>query len=289
MAADLLAFRVPTTVPEALDDIADGESTVLAGGTSVALLIGQALIEPSKLVLLTRIPALRSLTVDLDARLVRMGAAVTLREIAVHSEIRAAFPALAAAAGAVGNPRVRSVATVGGALAHADPRQDLPPVLLALGAQVTIAGPSGTRTVPLAGFATGFMETTLGPDELIVEVALPLLAGQRSHYARFTPQSMADYPTVGVAAALRWGEDDTILEAAVALGGVGATAIGVDDARLLAGVAASEVHDAIAEVAQRAADVAEPSDDRRGSAAYKRAMVTVWTERALVSCLLPRL
>lgn len=285
MAAEPVTFRVPTTLPEALDDIADGESTVLAGGTSVALLMGQALMEPSKLVLLTGIPVLRSLNVDTEARWVRLGAAVTLREVAVHPEIRAAFPALAAAAGAVGNPRVRSVATVGGSVAHADPRQDLPPVLLALGAQVTIVGPGGRRTVPLAGFATGFMETALGPDELIVEVALPIVSGQRSHYARFTPQSRADYPTVGVATALRWGEDDTVLDAAVSLGGVGATAIGVDDARLLVGVAANDVRTAMAEVARRAADAAEPSDDRRGSAAYKRAMVSIWTERALLSCL----
>lgn len=286
MPTDNVAFRSPTTVEEALVELEGGEATVIAGGTSVALLIGQGLLEPMKLVSLARISSLGAIDVDPEGGHVTLGAGVTMRQVAKDQRIRAAFPALSTAAGVVGNPRVRSVATVGGAVAHADPRQDLPPALMALGAQVIVRNTAGVRTLPLQQFVTGFMETELGPDELVTAVTFPLLAGQRSHYARFTPGSCADYPTVGVAASLRLDDENMIREAAVALGGVDMTAIAADSAPLV-GRHATDTDAAVAAVAAQAAQVCSPSDDRRGSAEYKRAMVRVWTERAIVACLGP--
>lgn len=287
MPADTLSFVTARTVEEALDEIAGREATVLGGGSSVGLLMGQGLLDPSKLVLVTLIPELRAIAVDPPGRL-RIGAAVTLRELAAHPEVRATLPALARAASLVGNPRVRSVATVGGALAHADPRQDVPPALIALGAEATIAGPAGTRTVPAATFATGFMETVLSPDELVTEVSVPLVAGQRSHYARFTPGSATDYPTVGVAAAVTYEGDGPVSGAAVSIGGAGSTPSLVDASALVGTRPARDragARSAIEEVARRAARSIAPTDDRRGSVDYKRAMTRVWTERALLACI----
>lgn len=286
MNASRSVFVSPTSVAGALEEIASGEATVLAGGTSVALLIGQRLIEPTKLVHVARVPELRSISFDTGRRELRIGAAVTLAEIAGHAEIRAAVPSLAYAAGVVGNPRVRSVATVGGALAHGDPRQDLPPVLVSLGAMVTLSGPGGERSLPAAALATGFMETCIDPDELITGVVIPLAERLRTHYCRFTPQSVADYPTVGVAASVSCDAYGTIADAKLALAGVASTALSVDAAGLLVGVAAGDADfdGRLSEIASQAAANAEPIDDRLGSAAYKRAMISVWTRRALLAC-----
>ncbi len=286
MGADRAVFVSPTSVAGALEEIASGEATVLAGGTSVALLIGQRLIEPSKLVHVARIPELRSISFDTSRSAVRLGAAATLAEIAGHAEIRAALPSLAYAAGVVGNPRVRSVATVGGALAHGDPRQDLPPVLISLGALVTLSGPGGERSLPAAALATGFMETCLAPDELITGVVIPLSARRRTRYCRFSPQSVADYPTVGVSVSVSCDADGTIADAKLALAGVASTALSIDAAGLLVGVAPgdADIDRRVSEIARQAAASAEPIDDRLGSAAYKRAMISVWTRRALLAC-----
>ena len=274
-------FVAPGTVDEAVEALDGDDAMALSGGTSVGLLIGQGLIQPSKLVWLAKIPELKAVTSDGERMVI--GAAVTLRELARDPTVRSTLPALAQAASVVGNPRVRAVATLGGAIAHGDPRQDVPPVLLAHAAVLTVAGREGRRQVPLDGFFTGFMETGLGRGEIVTEIAVPLVAGRRGAYARFTPASAADYPVVAVAATVTRDGEGTITHASVALGGVGATAVLVPEARSLAGgrATASEIQ----AVAATAAAVSTPVDDRLGSAAYKQAMVAVWTRRTLEACL----
>lgn len=290
MTADA-AFVVPRSVEEAIAALGTPGAVALAGGTSVGLLIGQGLLDPAAVVWLGRIEALRRVE-RRDGRLV-IGAGVTLRELAAHPEVAEAVPAMAAAAGVVGNTRVRAVATVGGALAHADPRQDLPPACIAHRAEVTIAGPTGRRTVPVEDFATGFMSTVLGPDEIVTDISVPVVPGLRSAYLRFTPGSADDYPTVGVAATLVV-VDGTIDSATMAVAGAGPRAYAVPEAGALAGIGdvpaaggtvATSVAAAVAAVARAAAERAEPVDDRLGSARYKRAMVAVWARRAVEACL----
>jgi carbon-monoxide dehydrogenase medium subunit len=213
----------------------------------------------------------------------RLGANVRVGELARSELVRREAPALARAASMVGNPRVRAVATLGGALAHADPRQDLPPVLLALEANVVLAGPSGRRQVALERFFVSLMETEVQPGELITEVVVPPGPGRRLAYARYAPGSEDDYPTVGAAAAVTIS-DGVVERAVVALGGVGPTPLlvpGLDS--LLSGTAPDE--SALAAAAEAARAATQPTDDQRGSAAYKRAMAAIFTKRVLESCL----
>ncbi len=277
-------FVAPATVAEALSALRADDALALGGGTSVGLLLGQSLIEPGVLVWLGRIPALRGITLD-DANL-RVGAAVTLRELSRHPAARSSLTALAEAAGMVGNPRVRAVATVGGALAHADPRQDLPPALVALGAIVEIAGPEGNRTVPAASLAIGMMETVLRPGEMITAVRIPIVPGMRSVYLRFTPGSAADYPTVAAAASASRNPDGTLASVALSLGAVDRTVLAVPEAAALAGQRMPPA-ESLAAVAEAAARRARPVATRRGSADYVRAMAAVWARRALIACLSP--
>ena len=276
------AFVAPDTVEEAVGALLADGALAVGGGTSVGLLLGQSLIEPDVLVWLGRIPALRAITVDRGQ--LNAGATVTLRELSRHPAVRSSLPALAAAAGIVGNPRIRAVATVGGAVAHADPRQDLPPVLVALDAAVEITGPAGTRTVPAAGLATGPMETVLLPGELITSVRIPIAPALRSAYLRFTPGSAADYPTVGAAAAARRDPEGTLSSVRLALAAVGPTVLAVPEAAELVGQRAPSAA-AVAEVAAAAARRALPAGSRLGSARYVRAMAAVWARRVLTDCL----
>lgn len=286
-----LDFCAPVTLSEALAELAAGDDVIaMGGGTSVGLLLKNDLIEPRKIVWLAKIPELRQVTAGPagpagpPGELV-IGAAVTLRELARSEMIRRPYPALAYAAGQVGNPRVRAVATLGGALAHSDARQDVPPILYALDARIRIAGPAGGREIPVDGFHTGFMETVLAEGELVTHVVIPAVPGRRAAYARFTPGSDDDYPTVSAAASVTRGQDQRVTSVILALGGAGPVPFLVPGAAGLAGtVPGPREIEAVAQAAEAAAD---PSGDQRGSARYKKAMAREWAGRVLRTCLDP--
>jgi carbon-monoxide dehydrogenase medium subunit len=271
-------------VAEAIGEMTEDEDAILmGGGTSVGVLLKNDLIAPRKIVWLTKIPALRRLTVDAEGSVI-VGATVTLRELAGSEVIRRRFPALAYAASRVGNPRVRAVATAGGALVHSDARQDVPPVLYALGATVRVQGPGGAREIPVAQFHTGFMQTVLAEDELVTEIVIP--GGThtpRAAYGRFTPGSHDDYPTVNAAASVVRDGDGRIARVALALGGVGSTPLLIPEAAALAGTVPGPAE--VEAVAAAAEAAASPFDDQRGSARYKKAMAREWAGRVLRACL----
>ncbi|HEX6452396.1 MAG TPA: FAD binding domain-containing protein [Trebonia sp.] len=280
-----LAFVAPATLDEALGQLADTEDViVMGGGTSVGMLLKNDLIAPRKIVWLARVPELREVTVAGDGEVV-LGATVTLREIALSDVIRQHLPSLAYAASRVGNPRVRAVATLGGALAHSDARQDVPPVLYALQARVRIQGPQGSREIPVADFHTGFMETVLAEDELVVQVVIPGVPGRRAAYGRFTPGSHDDYPTVNAAASIARAADGSVTSAVLALGGVGSTPLLAREAERLIGTLPGTAE--VTAVAAAAVEDTSPNDDQRGSARYKKAMAREWAARVLHACLEP--
>jgi carbon-monoxide dehydrogenase medium subunit len=198
--------------------------------------------------------------------------------------LQAFAPAFVEAASKVGNPRVRAVATLGGALVHGDPRQDVPPVLLATRAELDIVSRRGSRHVALADFFLGFMETALEEDEILTKVTIPARPGWRDAYTRFTPGSDDDYPTVGVAVSVLIDETGVVRDAEIALGGVDASAIRVPEAAAAIIGTRAEADDR-ASAGRLAVDGCSPSDDQRGSEAYKRAMVEVWTDRTIAACL----
>jgi carbon-monoxide dehydrogenase medium subunit len=259
----MLEWLRPPTVEAALAALAADGAVALGGGTSTALLMKQGMLAPSRVVTLRQIGELRGLRATADGGLA-IGAATTLTELA--DGVRASHPALAACCDGIGNVRIRNVATVGGALAHADPAQDLPPMLMVLDARVVLRGAGGERTLPLARFFSGFMETALQPGELITRVEIPATEG-RAAYLKFTPRSQDDYATVGVACRV------TGAGAVLGLAGVAATPL-----RLEVGLEPDQA-------AAAAVAASDPFDDLRGSAAYKRAMTAVWVRRVLAGLL----
>jgi carbon-monoxide dehydrogenase medium subunit len=253
------------------------EARYLAGGTALVLLMHAQLLEPGALLALHRLPGLRAIARD-DGRL-RLGALATHAELAQSALLREHVPALAEAFAHVATPRIRNVGTVGGNLAHADPHQDPPVALMALGAAVVVRGPGGERRIPLDTFFTGFYETALQPGELITAVDVPVPgAGERATFIKFLSRSADDYATVNVAVALR-EVDGQVAEARIAVGCMGPTPFRVPEAEaVLVGHAPDERR--FRQAGEAAVAAAQPMLDSRGSPAYKRRIMPVVVARA---------
>ncbi len=269
-------FSAPATLEEALEQLRQPGALAVGGGTQVGLLVRHGMLQPRRLVWLGRVSELHGIRVENGA--LAIGAGATLAEIATSPRVRQLHPMLAEAAAQIGNPRVRAVATLGGHLAHADPRQDLPPVLLALGASILVERGRSRREVPAGDFFTAPFETVLDQDELVTLVRIPPGSPRRrSRYVRFAPGSESDYATVGVAASVEL-EGDTVLAARMALCGVHPRPLGLDLVELHGRRLDDRSREIAAEAVARACD---PVGDQRGSAAYKRAMAGLWTRRVL--------
>jgi carbon-monoxide dehydrogenase medium subunit len=263
----------PITVAEAVEALRAAGARPLAGGTALAQILKQGLFDFSTLVSLRRVAGLDRVARDGDE--LSIGAMATLWDVAAHPDVRALAPGLAEAAGAVGNVRIRSMGTLGGNLCYADPHCDPPVALLALGARVVVAGPDGQRRIALEDFFRGYYETAQAPGELLVEVRIPRQErGTRAVYLRYTFASEEDWPCVAVAAAARV-EDGMFANLRVAVGGV------ADRPLLVRGLPPVLRASAAGEVAEVAAQQAQPVDDLRGSEGYKREMVRVHARRAL--------
>jgi aerobic carbon-monoxide dehydrogenase medium subunit len=271
------------SVGEALDLLArHGEDAhLVAGATAFTLLWRQGLLRPGHVVGLRRIASLGGITRSGDG--LAIGATVTHREIERSAEVARHCPAITRTFASVATVRIRNQATIGGNLAHADPAQDPPPMLLALGAEVVAASATGERVIPVDALFVDAFTTSLQAGEILTSVRLPALAaGTRATYLKFLPRTADDYATVSVAAMLRVGDDGKVADVRVALGACGPTPV---RARSVESALAGSRPDPrrIAEAAANVTADIEPFDDVRGSAGYKREMARVWTQRALTS------
>jgi carbon-monoxide dehydrogenase medium subunit len=254
---------------------------LLAGGHSLIPLLKLRLATPPALIDIGRIDELKGISVA-DGR-VRIGALTTHAELAASAELAARAPALAEAAGLIGDPAVRNRGTIGGNIAHADPASDLPTVLCALDATIVVTTAGGERSIAAGDFFEGMMETALGDHDIIAAIEVPAAAaGQGQAYIKFSHPA-SRYAVIGAAAAVTL-VDGSISTVAVALGGlvpVATRASSVEQA--VAGQSPSA--DTIAAAA--AAVSGDLGDDLIGdiyaSAEYRRAMAPVCVKRALTA------
>jgi aerobic carbon-monoxide dehydrogenase medium subunit len=257
----------------------DDDCHLMAGGTSLMLLMNLGLVEPRRVIALRRVAELHGIHRTEDGGL-EIRALVTHRQAELSAEVRAYCPALCDTFHHVATVRIRNQGTVGGNVAHADPAQDPPPMLIALGASAVLQSSAGERVLPLSEFFAGYLTTVLQPGEVLTALRLPPLpVGTRARYEKFLPRTRDDYATVSVAAMLGANGDVRI-----ALGGVASVPLrlrAVEDA--LRGRVLNDR--LIADAAALVPDLVEPTDDARGSADYKRKMARVWTERTLRSLL----
>jgi len=274
-------YHEPRTWADAVALLAEhgDDAVVLAGGTAYTLLLRQGLIRPGHVVGLRRLPG--ATRIDADAHRGLSLGTLTTHTHAVRSDtVRAAWPELADALAKVATIRIRDQATLGGSLAHADPASDAPAMLCALGAQaVVVAGSdAAARRVPVDELIVDTFTTSLGPAELIHSIEVPGRTPRtRATYLKYTLRSVDDYATVAVAARAEV-QDGRVRDLRVFLAGVGATPMRASSVeKALRGSKA----DGLADAAALVRDDVDPIDDVRGSAAYKREMARVFTERAL--------
>ena len=286
-------YLAPQSLQEAIDLLrqrGDG-GRPLAGGTDLVVQMkegGAKFPLPSYLVSLRRVPELKGIQFS-EREGLRIGAGVTMAEIAESPVVRDRFRIIADGAGLVGSIQTMNMATVGGNLCNAAPSADIAPPLLACEAQAVIVGPAGRRSLPLDEFFLGPGRTVLAADELLAElqVAAPP-AGTGSIYVRHTPRKQMDIAVVGVGVLLTLGpstgsgqaEDGSIQRARIALGAVAPTPIRAREAEaILEGASASD--ELFGRAAEAAAAESKPISDVRGSAEFRRHLVRVMTERCL--------
>jgi aerobic carbon-monoxide dehydrogenase medium subunit len=273
-------YARPSTVDEAVRALADAgeDAKVLAGGQSLIPLLRLRLAAPTVVVDIGSVDGLSGVREDGDALVI--GATTTHASVLGDLLVNRYAPLLAQATATVADRQVRHRGTLGGALAHADPAGDLPAVALALGATLTIAGPTGTREVAAADFFVDYLTSAVAPGEVLVSVRVPKHEGWSTHYEKFNRVAQA-WATVGVAAAVR-RENGSIAEARVALTNmdtVPVRAAAVEAA--LTGVPATA--DAVAAAAGHAAEGTHPTGDLSASPEYREHLARVLTKRAVLA------
>ncbi|HEY3058077.1 MAG TPA: xanthine dehydrogenase family protein subunit M [Chloroflexota bacterium] len=274
------SYHAPRTLADVFEVVdAYGEDAhLIAGGTALVLLMKQGLVQPAHVVSLRDVDGLGAIHASPGLTL---GALATHRQLEVSPAVRAYDASLARAFAEVATIRIRSMATLGGNLVHADPAQDPPPMLIALRAEVVLLARDGERRVPLDEFFVDYFETAIRHGEVLTRVELPPKpAARRTHYVKFLPRTADDYATVAVATAIDFDADGMVEDARIVLGAAAPTVLRARAAEdVLRGQKLTP--ELMREAGALARTAADPLDDSRGSAAYKKEMVAVWVRRSL--------
>lgn len=276
-------YQAPASIDEAIALLADfgPRAKPFAGGTDLLVQLRRGLFAPDLLVDVKHIPELNQIAFNKASGLT-VGAAVSCAMLGDDPAVCAAYPGLIDATSIIGGAAVQGRATLGGNLCNAAPSGDGISAMIVLGAAATVAGPSGTRAVPVADFCTAPGKTLLKPGELLVAINIPApTQNTGAHYLRFIPRGEMDIAVAGAGAWVALSDDHTtITSTRIALSAVAPTPLLVEAAgTALAGKAPTE--EAFAEAAQIAQAAAHPISDVRGSAAQRRHLVGVLTKRAL--------
>src|SRR2546426_1644576 len=271
-------YATPETLEEALALVREtgAEAKVLAGGQSLVPLLNYRLARPRLVVDVNGLP-LAGLRVENGS--LHLGALTRHHELEELPEIARSAPLLPEVARLIGNVRVRSLGTVGGSLAHADPAAELPMAIVALDARLTLASASGSRTVSARDFFTGYLSTALGADELLTEIAVPVTRGMGWAVEEFARRA-GDFAVVAVAAGVSLDRRGRVDDARVTFAGVADRPV-----RATAAEDALRGQEPSADRLARAAEIARDGLDHQSGAfasgAYRRLLARVLARRAL--------
>jgi carbon-monoxide dehydrogenase medium subunit len=262
----------PDSIAQAIGMLGGEGARPLSGGTALMLMMKAGIFVPSRLVSLRKL-GLSGVESAASGEL-RIGAMTTLGELERSGAVKKSWPVLVKTLRTLSNVRVRNVATVGGALAHADPHMDLPPLLSALGARAVIAGPDGERSAPVESLYAGYLENSLKPAELITRLDVPAPGARRAAYLKCTTRSADDWPAVGMAVVLD-GEEACVFVAAA----TDRPTRLVSAEKILRGKLSDPK--AIQQAGEAAAQEVQIESDLHGSAAYKKQLIRVYLARAI--------
>ncbi len=264
---------------KALEEHGD-RAKVLAGGQSLIPLMKLRLANPEVLVDIGHIKGLSF--IKEDGERLRIGATTRHRDVELSSLARRRYPILVDTAEALGDPEVRNMGTVGGAVSHADPAGDWGATFLAFDTKLIAQGPQGSRTIPVDEFFKDTFTTALGPAEVLSEIQIPKPNPMSGGAYMKLKRKTGDFATVGVAANLELGPGGAIAAVRIALTGVASTPKRALRAEHYL-IGREPTPEALAEAGRLAAEDTNPTPDLRGSEEYKRAMVKVYTQRSLAA------
>ncbi len=275
-------YRTPESLEEAYADLRElgSDGKLIAGGTALVIMIKQQLLQPDCVISLRNVTGLSEVSEHNGS--VHIGGLVTHAALDASALVQEKLPVLGATYHHVATQRVRTMATVGGGLAHADPNQDPPPSLIALGARFEIGSAAGTRSVAAEDFFSDYYETVLEPEEIVTGVSVPLMAANSgAAYLKFLPRSADDYATVSAAAVVTLdAARTTIRDVRIAMGSVNTTPVRATASEdVLRGQPVTP--EGLREAGEQAKGHTDPVSDFRGSGSYKTQMAAVFVRRAL--------
>lgn len=273
-------YHSPTSIEEATGLLAKhgDDAKVLSGGQSLIPLMKLRLAAPRHLVDINRIPGLAYIR---EAEgILKIGALTRESDLEESDLIRTRYPILLDTSKVIADPLVRNLATICGNLAHADPANDHPATMLALGAELVAVGRRGERRIPASSFFTGPFTTALNPDEILIEIRIPIPPPRSGGAYVKLERKVGDFATAAVAVQVSLGGDGICERVGIGLTNVGPTPIKAKKAEaFLKGKRLDE--GVIKQAAQLASEESQPTSDLRGPAEYKRDLVRVLTARAL--------
>jgi carbon-monoxide dehydrogenase medium subunit len=272
-------YLQPKTLNSALAQLAKygDDARAIAGGTSLLIMMRQRLLMPKVVVSLAEIPKFDDIRYSAKNGLT-IGAGARHRDVELSPLVKQHYPILHETFHKVAQPRIRNMGTIGGNLAAGDPLTDPGASLIALDAEVVLASRGRRRVLKLDQFFIDYYQTALEPGELISEIRVPPPTRRHWAHIKFTPRSVEDFATVGVALTLRV-KDGICEDVRLGLNSVASTIIHALRAEdILRGREITEA--TLQEFGEAAATEVDPVDDNRGSAAYKREMVQVLVRRA---------
>jgi carbon-monoxide dehydrogenase medium subunit len=274
----------PTTLSAAIKLLNPDDPTIrpIAGGTALMLMMKAGVFNPETLVSLRKIESKYS-SISAGADGLRIGAMTTLGMLEHSDDVRKHTPLISRTLRTLSNVRVRNVATVGGALAHGDPHMDLPPVLMALGATLTVIGPNGERQLAVEDLFAGYYETVLEKNELIAEMHVPSQGSKKGAYFKVTTAAADDWPALGVAAVIE-GDGKAIKSCRIVASAATDKATRLKSAEaLLNGKSPDDA--LLREAGEAALGDCEFIADVRGTVPYKRELMKVYVRRAVRAAL----
>ena len=270
----------PKTIPEALTFLEQhgDDAKILSGGQSLIPMMKLRLARPSYLVDINRIAGLSY--IKEEGGFLKIGGLTREAEVESSPIVRAKYPILLDTASVIADPQVRNLATVGGNLAHGDPANDHPATMMALGAQIVATSKKGERVIPIESFFVGLFTTALEPGEILTEIRIPIPPAKSGGAYIKVERKVGDFATAAVAVQLTLDDKGAVQRAGIALTNAGPTPVKAKKAEdFLRGKKVDAA--VIAQAAQLAADDAQPGDDLRGPAEYKKGLVKELTKRAI--------
>lgn len=273
-------YYAPDSVAEACKMLTDfgARAKVFAGGSDLLPKMKHGLIAPEVLISLKNIGDMKKIEY-VQGKGVVVGGRSTHNDVVFSAEMEKRYKSVCSAAKSMAANQIRHIGTVAGNIASSVPSADLPPILIALNATITLISPDGARSLPLEDVFTGPGQTVIKPNEILTEVIIPDQAMTGSKYCKFALRKSGALATVGVAVAVQV-EGKKIKDARIALGAVSPTPVRAKKAEaFLIGKEISE--DVYAEAGQIACGECKPITDFRATAEYRTDMVRVFTKRAL--------